>query len=316
MNNIIYGLVCQEIERGDSGLRSFISVQNSLVMYPLHAFGSDLQKKKWLPLLARGKAIGCFGLTEPDHGSDPGNMKTNVKKVNDGYLLNGTKMWITNGSCADIAIVWAKTEENIIRGFIVEKGMNGFTTPDIKHKWSLRASITSELVFKDVFVPKENLLPKVKGLKGPLSCLNQARYGIGWGAVGSAIAVYEASVQYAKERIQFEKPIGSFQLVQEKLAWMLTEITKAQLLSFHVGKNKDAGSETLQQISMLKRNNTWIARECAKLAREIHGANGISGEYPIMRHLMNLESVYTYEGTFDMHTLILGEDITGISAFR
>jgi glutaryl-CoA dehydrogenase len=316
MNNIIYGLVCQEVERGDSGLRSFISVQNSLVMYPIHSYGSDKQKKKWLPLLAKGKAIGCFGLTEPDHGSDPGNMLTQVKKVDGGFLLNGAKMWITNGSCADFAIVWAKTDDGIIKGFIVENGMEGFSTLEMKHKWSLRASETSELIFQDVFIPEENLLPSVEGLKGPLSCLNQARYGIGWGTVGSAMAVYEASVKYSKERLQFEKPIGSFQLVQEKLVWMLTEITKGQLLAFQVGKNKDSGVVTPQQISMLKRNNSWMARECAKLAREIHGANGISGEYPIMRHLMNMESVFTYEGTYDMHTLILGEEITGISAFR
>ena len=316
MNNIIYGLVCQEIERGDSGLRSFISVQNSLVMYPIFAFGNDEQKKKWLPLLASGENIGCFGLTEPDHGSDPGNMKTMAKKVDDGYLLNGSKMWITNGSYADIAIVWAKTDEDVIKGFIVEKGMVGYDAPEMKHKWSLRASLTSELTFQDVFIPEKNLLPDVEGLKGPLSCLNQARYGIGWGALGSAMAVYEASVKYAKERIQFDRPIGSFQLVQEKLAWMLTEITKGQLLALEVGKNKDLNLVTPQQISMLKRNNTWVARESAKLSREIHGANGISGEYPIMRHLMNIESVYTYEGTYDMHTLILGEDITGISAFR
>ena len=316
MNNIIYGLVCQEIERGDSGLRSFISVQNSLVMYPIFAFGSNSQKKKWLPLLANGNNIGCFGLTEPDHGSDPGNMKTTAKKVSDGYLLNGSKMWITNGSCADIAIVWAKGDDKKIRGFIVEKGMDGYTAPEMKHKWSLRASLTSELTFQDVFIPEENLIQGVEGLKGPLSCLNQARYGIGWGTIGSAMAVYESSVKYAKERIQFAKPIGSFQLVQEKLAWMLTEITKAQLLALQVGKNKDLNNATPQQISMLKRNNSWMARECAKLAREIHGANGISGEYPIMRHLMNIESVYTYEGTYDMHTLILGEDITGISSFR
>ena len=225
-------------------------------------------------------------------------------------------MWITNGSIADVSIVWAKTEDGVVRGFLVEKEMEGLTAPEMKHKWSLRASITSELIFQDVYVPEENLLPGVEGLKGPLACLSQARYGIGWGAVGSAMAVYEASVKYAKDRKQFGKPIGSFQLVQEKLVWMLTEITKGQLLAYHTGKNKDAGSVTVQQISMLKRNNTWMARECAKLAREIHGANGISGEYPIMRHLMNMESVYTYEGTFDMHTLILGEDITGIPSFR
>ena len=316
MSNIIYGLVCQEIERGDSGIRSFISVQNSLVMFPIHAFGSDVQKQKWLPLLANGESIGSFGLTEPDHGSDPGSMDTKAVKGDGGYILNGAKMWITNGSIADVSIVWAKTEEGVVRGFLVEKEMDGFTAPEMKHKWSLRASITSELIFQDVYVPEENLLPGVEGLKGPLACLSQARYGIGWGAVGSAMAVYEASVKYAKDRKQFGKPIGSFQLVQEKLVWMLTEITKGQLLAYHTGKNKDAGTVTVQQISMLKRNNTWMARECAKLAREIHGANGISGEYPIMRHLMNMESVYTYEGTFDMHTLILGEDITGIPSFR
>ena len=316
MSNIIYGLVCQEIERGDSGIRSFLSVQNSLVMFPIHAFGSDGQKQKWLPLLARGESIGSFGLTEPDHGSDPGGMETKAVKGDGVYILNGAKMWITNGSIADVSIVWAKTEDGVVRGFLVEKDMEGFTAPEMKHKWSLRASITSELIFQDVYVPEENLLPGVEGLKGPLACLNQARYGIGWGAVGSAMAVYEASVKYAKDRKQFGKPIGSFQLVQEKLVWMLTEITKGQLLAYHTGKNKDAGTVTVQQISMLKRNNTWMARECAKLAREIHGANGISGEYPIMRHLMNMESVYTYEGTFDMHTLIIGEDITGIPSFR
>jgi len=316
MNNIIYGLVCQEIERGDSSIRSFVSVQSSLVMYPIHAFGSDAQKHKWLPLLARGESIGCFGLTEPNYGSDPGSMKTVAKKTNGGYILNGTKMWITNGTIADIAVVWAKTEDGVVRGFLVERDMEGFTAPEMKHKWSLRASVTSELIMQDVFVPEENLLPGVEGLKGPLSCLSQARYGIGWGAIGCAMAVYEASVKYTKDRIQFDKSIASFQLVQEKLVWMLNEITKGQLLAYHVGKNKDAGTVTPQQISMLKRNNTWVARECAKLARELHGANGISGEYPIMRHLMNMESVYTYEGTFDMHTLILGQDITGIQAFR
>jgi len=316
MNNIIYGLVCQEIERGDSGVRSFISVQSSLVMYPIHAFGSNKQRRKWLPLLAKGDAIGSFGLTEPDSGSNPRSMKTTAKKVAGGYILNGTKMWITNGSTADIVIVWAKTKNGTVRGFLLEKEMVGFSTQEMKHKWSLRASDTSELIMQDVFVPEENLLPNVEGLKGPLSCLNQARFGIGWGAIGCAMSVYEASVKYTKDRIQFDKPIASFQLVQEKLVWMLSEITKGQLLAYQVGKNKDAGTATPQQISMLKRNNTWVARECAKLARELHGANGISGEYPIMRHLMNMESVYTYEGTFDMHTLILGQDITGISAFN
>ena len=316
MNNIIYGLVCQEIERGDSSIRSLLSVQNSLVMFPIYSFGSEKQKNKWLPLLSRGTIIGCFGLTEADHGSDPGSMKTNAKKVDGGYKLNGSKMWITNGSNSDIAIVWAKVDNREIHGFIVEKNMTGFSSVLMKHKWSLRASITSELIFDNVFIPDENVLPNINGLKGPLKCLNQARYGIGWGAIGSAMAVYEASVKYSKERIQFNKPIGSYQLIQEKLVWMLTEITKGQLLAFHVGKCKDENNVTPQQISMLKRNNTWVARECAKLAREIHGANGISGEYPIMRHLMNMESVYTYEGTYDMHTLVLGEDITGISAFR
>ena len=315
LNNIIYGLVCQEIERGDSAIRSFISVQNSLVMYPISSFGSKKQKEDFLPQLVTGDLIGCFGLTEPDHGSDPNGMKTRAKKVDDGYILNGSKMWITNGSIADIAIIWAKTDNNML-GFIVEKGMDGFKSVEMKHKWSLRASDTSELILEDVFVPNENVLPNVEGLKGPLSCLNQARYGIGWGAIGSAMAVYEASIKYTNERLQFNKPIASFQLIQDKLVWMLTEITKGQLLALQVGKCKDAGTVTAQQISLVKRNNTWVARECAKLAREIHGANGISGEYPIMRHLMNIESVYTYEGTYDMHTLILGHDITGISAFR
>jgi glutaryl-CoA dehydrogenase len=315
LNNIIYGLVCQEIERGDSAIRSFISVQNSLVMYPISSFGSKKQKEDFLPQLVTGDLIGCFGLTEPDHGSDPSGMKTRAKKVDDGYILNGSKMWITNGSIADIAIIWAKTDNNML-GFIVEKGMDGFKSVEMKHKWSLRASDTSELILEDVFVPNENVLPNVEGLKGPLSCLNQARYGIGWGAIGSAMAVYEASIKYTNERLQFNKPIASFQLIQDKLVWMLTEITKGQLLALQVGKCKDAGTVTAQQISLVKRNNTWVARECAKLAREIHGANGISGEYPIMRHLMNIESVYTYEGTYDMHTLILGHDITGISAFR
>ncbi|MDB3868588.1 acyl-CoA dehydrogenase family protein, partial [Candidatus Marinimicrobia bacterium] len=248
--------------------------------------------------------------------SNPGGMLTRATKVDGGYKLNGAKMWITNGTIADIAVVWAKCDDEKIRGFVVEKGMDGFSAPEMKHKWSLRASVTSELVFEDVFIPEENLLPNVVGLKGPLGCLNQARFGIGWGTIGSAMAVYEASVAYAKERIQFSKPIGSFQLIQDKLAWMLTEITKGQMLAIEVAKNKDDGSLRHQQVSMLKRNNVWVARECAKLAREIHGANGITGEYPIMRHLMNIESVYTYEGTHEMHTLVLGEDITGISAYR
>ena len=316
MSHIAYGLLCQELERGDSGVRSFVSVQGSLVMYPIYAYGSEEQRKRWLPKLASGENVGCFGLTEPNHGSDPGGMLTNAKKVDGGYILNGAKMWITNGSIADVAVVWAKDEEGIIRGFLVEKDFEGFSAPLMKHKWSLRASITSELVMKDVFVPDKNLLPNVKGLKGPLGCLTQARYGIGWGTIGAAMALYDESVKYSKERVQFGKPIASYQMTQDKLAWMLTEITKGQLLALHIGKNKDAKTMRFQEISMLKRNNTWVARECAKLAREIHGANGISGEYPIMRHLMNIESVYTYEGTHEMHTLVLGHDITGIDAYR
>jgi len=315
LSNIAYGLVCQELERGDSGIRSFVSVQGSLVMFPIYKFGSNTQKQKWLPLLASGEIVGCFGLTEPDFGSNPAGLKSTAKKVDGGYILNGSKMWITNGSIADIAIVWAKTKNNVIRGFIVENDFEGFSASEMKNKWSLRASVTSELILKNVFVPDDNVLPNIKGIKGPLSCLSQARFGIAFGAIGSAIALYEASLKYSKERIQFDKPIASFQLVQEKLVWMLNEITKAQLLALQVGKNKDNGTETFQQISMIKRNNVWMARECAKLARDIHGANGISGEYPIMRHLMNIESVFTYEGTHDMHTLILGQDITGIQVF-
>ena len=316
MSNITYGLVCQELERGDSGIRSFVSVQGSLVIFPIFAYGSDAQKNKWLPKLTSADAIGCFGLTEPDFGSNPAGMQTKASKVDGGYILNGTKMWITNGSISDIAIVWGKTDDNIIRGFIVEKDMKGFSAPVMKNKWSLRASITSELILDNVFVPEENILPNVKGMKGPLGCLTQARYGIGWGAIGSAMAMYEASLKYAKERIQFDKPIASFQLVQDKLVWMLNEITKAQLIALQVGKNKDKNTVRFQQISLIKRNNVWIARECCKIAREIHGANGISGEYPVMRHLMNIESVYTYVGTHDMHTLILGHDITDIPSFQ
>ncbi|MBC8213639.1 MAG: acyl-CoA dehydrogenase family protein [Candidatus Marinimicrobia bacterium] len=315
LSNLAYGLVCQELEKGDSGIRSFVSVQGSLVMYPIFKYGNKNQKEKWIPLLANSKIIGCFGLTEPDFGSNPAGLTTRAQKVSGGYILNGTKMWITNGSIADIAIVWAKTDDDVIRGFIVEKEFEGFSAPEMKNKWSLRASVTSELVLDNVFVPEENLLPNIEGVKGPLGCLSQARFGIAFGSIGSAMAVYEASLKYARERIQFDKPIASFQLVQEKLVWMLNEITKGQLLALQVGKNKDNGTATFQQISMAKRNNVWVARECAKLAREIHGANGISSEYPIMRHLMNIESVYTYEGTHDMHTLILGQDVTGIQAF-
>lgn len=316
MSNVTYGLVCQELERCDSGIRSFVSVQGSLVIYPISAYGSEEQKLKWLPKLTSGKAIGCFGLTEADYGSNPAGMQTNAKKVDGGYLINGSKMWITNGSIADIAIVWAKTEDGIVRGFIVEKDMDGFSAPLMKNKWSLRASVTSELVFDNVFVPDENLLPNVEGLKGPLGCLTQARYGIGWGTIGAAMSVYEASLKYAKERIQFDKPIASYQLVQQKLVWMLNEITKGQIIALQVGKNKDNQTLKFQQVSLIKRNNVWVARECCKLARDIHGGNGVSGEYPIMRHLMNIESVYTYEGTHDMHTLILGNDITGIPSFE
>ena len=316
MSHIAYGLVCQELERCDSGIRSFVSVQGSLVMFPIYAYGNEDQRKKWLPKLASGEAIGCFGLTEPDYGSNPGDMITTAKKTDGGYTLNGAKMWITNGTIADIAVVWAKTEDGVVRGFLVEKGMKGFSAPMMKNKWSLRASVTSELILDNVFVPEENLLPNVMGMKGPLGCLTQARYGIGWGAIGAAMAMYEASLKYANERIQFDKPIASFQLVQEKLVWMLTEITKGQMMNLQVGRLKDSGDMKFQQVSMIKRNNVWVARECCKLARDIHGGNGISGEYPVMRHLMNIESVYTYEGTHDMHTLILGNDITGIPAFE
>ncbi len=315
MSNIAYGLICQELEAGDSAMRSAVSVQGSLVMYPIFAFGSEGQKRKWLPKLASGEVIGCYGLTEPDYGSDPANLITRAKKTDGGYILNGAKMWITNAPIADVAVVWAKTDDDIIRGFLVEKGMEGFSAPEMTGKLSLRASITGELIFDDVFVPNENLLPNAQGLKGPLSCLTQARYGIAWGVIGAARAVYESSVRYAKERIQFGKPIASKQIVQEKLVWMLSEITKAQLLALQIGKLKDAEKSNFAHISMGKRNNVWMARECCKLAREIHGANGILDEYPVMRHLMNIESVFTYEGTHDMHTLILGEQITGMSAF-
>jgi glutaryl-CoA dehydrogenase len=313
LSNISYGLLCQELERGDSGIRSFVSVQGSLVMYPIFVFGSESQKKKWLPKLASGETIGCFGLTESEHGSDPGSMVTTAEKVQNGYILNGAKMWITNGTIADIAIVWAKLDGEI-QGFIVEKEFVGFSAPEMKNKWSLRASVTSELVLNNVFVPRENVLLNARGLKAPLQCLTQARYGITWGSIGSAMAVYEVALQYAKNRKQFGKSIASKQLIQEKLVWMLSEITKGQLLAYHVGRNNDNKTMKHQQVSLAKRNNVWVARECARLAREILGANGISSDYPVMRHLMNIESVYTYEGTHDIHTLILGEDITGETA--
>ncbi|MFZ9869569.1 MAG: acyl-CoA dehydrogenase family protein [Candidatus Kapaibacteriota bacterium] len=314
LNNICYGLAMQELERGDSGVRSFASVQSSLVMYPINAYGSEEQKRKWLPRLAKGEAIGCFGLTEPDYGSNPAGMVTTAKRIDGGFLLNGAKMWITNGTLADVAVVWAKLD-GVVRGFLVEKGMKGFTAPEMKGKHSLRASVTSELVFQDVELPEENILPGVEGLRGPLSCLTQARYGIAWGVIGSAMATYDASLNYAKTRSTFGAPIAARQLIQDKLAYMITEITKGQLMNWRLGKIKDAGNLRPQQVSMAKRNNCEVALNIARMAREIHGANGILDEYPIMRHANNLESVKTYEGTHEMHTLILGQDITGFQAF-
>ncbi|MBU1677280.1 MAG: acyl-CoA dehydrogenase family protein [Bacteroidetes bacterium] len=314
LNNVAYGLVMQELERGDSGLRSFASVQSGLVMYPIYKFGSEEQRAKLLPLLAQGSVIGCFGLTEPDYGSNPGGMITKAEKLDGGYILNGTKMWITNGTIADIAIVWAKLN-GVVKGFIVEKGIEGFTAPEMKGKHSLRASVTSELIFQDVFVPESHLLPNASGLKSPLMCLNQARYGIAWGVVGSMMATYDTALKYAKSRIQFSKPIAGYQLTQNKLVFMLTEITKAQLLNLQMAKLKDAGKVKHTQISLAKRNNCELALDIARMAREILGANGILDEYPVMRHSANLESVKTYEGTHEMHTLIIGEDITGLAAF-
>jgi len=320
LNNVAYGLIMQELERGDSGLRSFASVQGALVMYPIFAFGSEEQKKEWLPKLASGEAIGCFGLTEPDFGSNPGGMITTAKETKDGWVLNGAKMWITNGSTAHVAIVWAKTgglqDLNGIRGFIVPTKTKGFSAKDQKGKLSLRASDTSELVLQDVHVRKDALLPKSGGLKSPLSCLTQARYGIAWGAVGAAMACYDEAVSYAKSRVMFDKPIGGFQLQQARLAEMLTEITKAQLLCVQLGRLKDRGTMTPQQVSLAKRNNVSMATDIAREARRLLGANGILAEYQAMRHLANLESVYTYEGTHDIHTLILGQEITGLSAFN
>jgi glutaryl-CoA dehydrogenase len=313
LNNVAYGLILQELERGDSGLRSFASVQGALVMYPIYAFGSEEQRRTWLPKLANGEKIGCFGLTEPDHGSDPGSMITRAVRSGSGWILNGAKSWITNGTIADIAVVWAKAEGQV-RGFLVEKGTKGFTAPEIGHKISLRASVTSQLILEDCAIPEENLLPGSGGLKSPFMCLNQARYGIAWGALGAAMACYHAAVQYAKERKQFDRPIGGFQLVQEKLVYMLSEITKGQLLALQLGRLKDAGRMHHAQTSLAKRNNVAIALETARLARDILGANGISLEFPVIRHMCNLEAVKTYEGTHDIHTLILGEAITGISA--
>lgn len=315
MDYISYGIIMQEIERGDSGMRSTASVQGSLVMYPIYKFGSEAQRKKYLPKLASGEWLGCFGLTEPDHGSNPGGMVTNFKDMGDHYLLNGAKMWISNSPRADVAVVWAKNEAGRIHGLIVERGMEGFSTPETHGKWSLRASTTGELVFDNVKVPKENLLPNKNGLGAPLMCLDSARYGIAWGAIGAAMDCYDSARRYAMERIQFGKPIASFQLVQKKLSEMLTEITKAQLVNWRLGTLMNEGKATTPQISLAKRNNVAVALEIAREARQIHGGMGITGEYPIMRHMMNLESVVTYEGTHDIHLLILGNQITGIPAF-
>ena len=316
-----YGLAMQELERGDSGLRSFASVQGSLVMYPIFAYGSEEQRMKYLPKMAKGELIGCFGLTEPDHGSDPAGMITRAKKVADGYVLNGAKMWITNGTMAHVAIVWAKlkdekTGKEVIRGFIVDTKTKGFSAPEQKRKHSLRASVTSELILQDVLVPETALLPNVEGLKGPLGCLTQARFGIAFGVVGSAMACFHSAAEYSKSRIMFGKPIGQYQLVQAKLAEMLTEITKAQLLCVQLGRLKERGTATPAQVSLAKRNNCEIALSIAREARDILGANGITAEYPVMRHMCNLESVYTYEGTHNIHTLVLGEAVTGLSAYR
>ena len=314
MSYVAYGLVCQELERGDSGVRSFASVQGSLAMYPIHDFGSEEQKQKYLPRMATGEWVGCFGLTEPDYGSNPGDMITKAVDEGDEYVLNGAKMWITNGTIADVSIVWAKLD-GVIRGFIVEKDDPGFSAPEMTGKHSLRASVTSELVLQDCRIPKDRILPHVEGLKGPFSCLNNARYGICWGAVGAAQSCFHSAKEYALSRIQFGNPIAAFQLVQNKLAWMLREITKGQLLALNLGRKKDAGTWTPEQISLAKMNNVDMALEIARMARDIHGANGILDEYPIMRHMANLESVKTYEGTHDIHNLILGRHITGIQSF-
>lgn len=314
MNSVAYGLAMQELERGDSGVRSFASVQSGLVMYPIHAFGSDAQKEKYLPKLQRAELIGCFGLTEPDFGSNPGGMKTRAVRKGPKWVLNGTKMWITNASMADVAVVWAKVDD-VVNGFLVERGMRGFATQEIKGKLSLRASDTSEIILTDCEVPEENRLPKAEGLKAPLKCLNQARYGIAWGAIGAAMACYEEALEYAKNRVQFTKPIAGYQLVQAKLVQMVTEITKAQLMCLRLGRLKDEGKASFVHVSMAKRNNVWEALKIARLARDILGGNGIINEYQSMRHMCNLETVYTYEGTHDIHTLIIGEHITGIPAY-
>lgn len=316
MDEIAYGIIMQELERGDSGVRSAASVQGSLVMYPIFKYASEAQKRKYLPKLGSGEFVGCFGLTEPDHGSNPGGMVTNIKDDGDCYILNGAKMWITNAPIADIAVVWAKDEEGKIRGMVVERGMKGFTTPEIKSKWSLRASVTGELVFEDVRVPKENVFPDIRGLKGPLSCLSKARYGIAWGAIGAALDCYDSALNYSLQREQFGKPLAGFQLTQKKLAEMITEITKAQLLAWRLGTLANKGKATPAQISMAKRNNVEMALKIARDARQMHGGMGITSEYPMMRHAMNLESVITYEGTHEIHLLITGMDVTGLNAFK
>ena len=316
LDQISYGLIMQELERGDSGVRSTASVQSSLVMYPIYKYGTEEQRKKYLPKLASGQYLGCFGLTEPNHGSNPGGMETNYKDMGDHYLLNGSKMWISNAPFADVAVVWAKNEEGRIYGLIVERGMEGFTTPETHGKWSLRASATGELVFDNVKVPKENLLPNKSGLGAPLGCLDSARFGIAWGAIGAAMDCYDTALRYSKERMQFDKPIGAFQLQQKKLAEMITEITKAQLLTLRLGQLRNENRATSAQISMAKRNNVDMAMTIARDARQMLGGMGITGEYPIMRHMMNLESVVTYEGTHDIHLLITGLDVTGLNAFK
>ena len=316
MDEIAYGVIMQELERGDSGIRSMASVQGSLVMYPIYKFGSEEQRKKYLPKLGDGTFIGCFGLTEPDHGSNPSGMVTNIRDDGDAYILNGAKMWITNSPLADLAVVWAKDESGVVRGLIVERDMPGFSAPAIHGKWSLRASITGELVFEDVRVPKSNVLPNIQGMKGPLSCLSKARYGIAWGAIGAALDCYDSALRYSQERTQFGRPIGQFQLTQKKLAEMITEITKAQLLAWRLGTLANQGKATPAQISMAKRNNVMMALEVAREARQIHGGMGITNEYPVMRHMMNLETVLTYEGTHDIHLLITGMDVTGLNAFQ
>lgn len=312
---VSYGLICQELERGDSGLRSFCSVQTSLVMFPIWQYGSEEQKQKWLPLLAKGEAIGCFGLTEPDHGSNPSGMLTTAKKVGDSYILNGTKRWITNANIADICVVWAKDENGEVGGYLVEKGSSGLNQVEMKHKFSLRASHTGELVMEDCKIPLANKLPNTKGIGGPLKCLDSARFGIIWGAIGAAMACYDCALSYAKDRVQFSKPIAGYQLVQSKLVWMLTEITKSQLIAYQIGRLRDSEKGEFTHVSMGKMNNVSSALEIARVARDILGANGITTEYPIIRHMLNLESVNTYEGTEDIHRLIIGREITGISAF-